>query len=166
MMRASSRRALPSADVVINVPKKYGSLDWRRTAGLIEEGYRAAESMRDQLLPLAVSEADFDTWRRARQSRRKTTLPAPAFVESDGFAANDARRLDRLLGRHVGVPLNIAAIETDIAVVTGLDRYQTVTWRIAEDVTRGYGLLVQGRLKKYAPPFMMLGVQSREHDLV
>ena len=55
MMRASSRRALVSADVVINVPlKEYGSLDWRRAAALIEEGYRAAEAMREQLLPLAV----------------------------------------------------------------------------------------------------------------
>ena len=37
----------------------------------------AAEAMRDQLLPLAVSEADFDAWRRARQGRRRTELPAP-----------------------------------------------------------------------------------------
>ena len=61
MMRASTRRALTSADVLINVPlKQYGSLDWRRAAALIDEGYRAAEAMRDQLLPLAVSEAEFD----------------------------------------------------------------------------------------------------------
>ncbi len=34
MMRASTRRALMSADVVVNVPlKEYGSLDWRRAAG-------------------------------------------------------------------------------------------------------------------------------------
>ena len=50
MMRASTRRALAAADVVINVPlHEYGSLDWRRAGALIEEGYRAAESMRDQL---------------------------------------------------------------------------------------------------------------------
>ena len=56
-MRASSKEALRSADVVINVPlKKYGSLDWRRSADLSREGYDAAEAMRDQLLPLAVSE--------------------------------------------------------------------------------------------------------------
>jgi NTE family protein len=64
MMRASTRRALASADVVVNVPlKEYGSLDWRRASDLIEEGYRAAEAMRDQLLPLAVPDADFEAWR-------------------------------------------------------------------------------------------------------
>ncbi len=35
MMRASTRRAMASADVVINVPLgQYGSLDWRRAAAL------------------------------------------------------------------------------------------------------------------------------------
>ena len=60
MMRASTRRALTSADIVIDVPlKKYGSLDWRRYADLIDEGYRAAEAMRDRLLPLAITKEKF-----------------------------------------------------------------------------------------------------------
>jgi NTE family protein len=112
MMRASTRQALAEADVVINVPlEKYGSLDWRRADDLIEEGYRAAEAMRDQLLPLAVSEAEFENWRRSRQGRRRTDLPTPAFVQLDGFAADDARRLEALLARHVGVPVDVSAIE-------------------------------------------------------
>ena len=88
MMRASTRRALAAADVVINVPlHEYGSLDWRRAGALIEAGYRAAESMRDQLLPLAISEGDYDTWRRARQARRRTDLPAPD-VRTAGWLRN------------------------------------------------------------------------------
>ena len=158
MMRASTRRALASADVIVNVPlKEYGSLDWRRADELIEEGYRAAEAMRDQLLPLAVSETDYETWRRERQGRRRTELPPPAFIEPEGFAERDTRRLNVLLARHVGKPVDVAAIEKDIAIVTGLDRYETVTWRMVHD-TRGYGLRVFGRVKTYAPPFFMLGV--------
>ena len=159
MMRASTRRALAAADVVINVPlHEYGSLDWRRAGALIEEGYRAAESMRDQLLPLAISEGDYDTWRRARQARRRTDLPAPTFVQLEGFATDDAKRLNVLLAPLVGAPLDPAAVERDIAVIMGLDRYQTVTWRLRYDAARGLGLLVQGRVKPYAPPFMMLGI--------
>ncbi len=159
MMRASTRRAITAADVVIDVPlEQYGSLDWRRAADLIEEGYRAAEAMRERLLPLAVSEADFESWRRARQARRRTALPAPAFVELDGFVSGDAKRLTALLARHVGAPLDVDAVEQDIALVTGLDRYQTVVWRLIHDGGRGIGLGIQGRVKPYAPPFMMLGV--------
>jgi NTE family protein len=159
MMRASTRRAIASADVVVTVPlKDYGSLDWRRADELIEEGYRAAEAMRDQLLPLAVSEAEYETWRRDRQARRRTELPPPTFVELDGFASRDTRRLNVLLARHLGAPVNIAALEEDIAIVSGLDRYETVTWRMVHDSARGYGLRVAGRVKSYAPPFIMLGV--------
>jgi NTE family protein len=50
------------------------------------------------------------------------------------------------------------ALEADIAVVAGLDRYETVTWLMIRDGARGYGLRVRGRAKAYAPPFMMLGM--------
>lgn len=159
MMRASTRRALTAADVVINVElDQYGSLDWRRAGELIEEGYRAAEAMRDQLLPFALSEADFDAWRAARQARRRTELPAPAFIDLEGFGSDDAKRLNTLLAHHVGAPLDVGVLEHDIAVIAGLDRYQTVTWQLVRDTARGLGVRVRGRLKPYAPPFMMLGV--------
>ena len=159
MMRASTRRAIASADVVINVPlAQYGSLDWRRTAALIDEGYRATEAMRAQLLPLAISEAEFDEWRLGRQARRRSELPLPAFIDADGFVRSDTKRLDTLLARHVGVPLDVDALEADIAAVAGLDRYETVTWRMIRDAARGHGLRVHGRAKTYAPPFLMLGV--------
>jgi NTE family protein len=159
MMRASTKRALAAADVTVNVPlAKYGSLDWRRAADLIEEGYRAAESMRDRLLPFSVSDAEFAAWRLARHERRRTELPTPAFIELDGFAKADERRLNASLARHVGAPLDLDAVERDILIVAGLDRYQTVTWRPVHDRARGCGLRVRGRIKAYAPPFMMLGL--------
>jgi NTE family protein len=159
MMRASTRRALAAADVTINVPlDDYGSLDWRRASELIDEGYRAAEAERDRLLPLAVSEADFERWRSARQGRRLTELPPPGFLELDGFASDDAKRLEALLARHIGTPVDAVALERDIAIIAGLDRYQTVTWALRREEGRGVGLRVRGRVKPYAPPFMMLGV--------
>ena len=89
MMRASTRRPLTAADVVINVP--LASTDHSTGAGphdLIEEGYYAAEAMREQLLPLAVSEADFEAWRHnARRddgpSCRRRRSSSRGFVESD-----------------------------------------------------------------------------------
>ena len=159
MMRASTRRALMSADVVVNVPlKEYGSLDWRRAPDLIDEGYRAAEAMRDRLLPLAVTESEFEAWRAARQARRRTAMPLPTFVQLDGFGPSDAKRLEMLLARHVGAPVDVAGVEQDIAAMAGLDRYQSVTWQLMRDTARGVGLRVRGRVKPYGPPFLMLGL--------
>lgn len=159
MMRASTRRSLEAADVVIDVPlDRFGSLDWRRYEGLIDAGYRAAEAMRDRLLRFAVSETEYEAWRRERQARRRTQLPSPAFLELEGFAERDGERLKTLLARHIGAPLDAGAVEQDIATITGLDRYQTVTWAPVRDGARGFGLRVRGREKAYAPPFMMLGL--------
>ena len=57
------------------------------------------------------------------------------------------------------------AIEADLAELTGLDRYETITWWPAQNEAGENGLLVTGRAKPYAPPFMMLGVQPREHHV-
>ena len=57
--RQHRKLAIKQADIIINVPlTAYGSLDWRRSTELIAEGYKAAEAMRDSLLPLSVSETD------------------------------------------------------------------------------------------------------------
>lgn len=159
MGRASSRRAIASADVVINVPLRgYGALDWRRSTELIQEGYNAAEAMRDALLPLAVSEEEYARWTQRRQGRRRTELPAPAFTEIEGFATDDARRLETLLPRYVGTAFKVDDLERDLAPLSGLDRYQTVTWRLARNAAGQSGLVITAVQKPYAPPFMMLGL--------
>jgi NTE family protein len=159
MARASSRRAIASADVVINVPlRDYGALDWRRSTELIQEGYKAAEAMRDALLPLAVSEEEYARWTQRRQGRRRTQLPAPAFTQVEGFAADDARRLETLLPRYVGAAVNVEDLERDLAPLSGLDRYQTVTWRLTRNAAGQSGLVIAAVQKPYAPPFMMLGL--------
>lgn len=161
MMRASTRTGLASADVVLNVPlveKGYGSLDWRRSADLVEEGYKAAEAMRDQLLPYAVDEAEYQRWLAHRHAARRTTTPAPAFIKLDGVAGGDEERMTAVLAKHVGRPLDMRSLELDLTQLSGLDRYETVTWRLASNETGDVGLLVQARAKRAAPPFLMLGV--------
>lgn len=159
MMRASTRTSIASADVTIDVPlKEFGSLDWRRGPDLIEAGYEAAEAMRDQLLPYAVSQSEWDRWTEARRARRRHDVPVPAFVSVEGFSTSDARRLNALLPRHVGVALDVPALEADIAQLLGLDRYETITWRLVRNDAGDSGVRVTGRVKPYAPPFMMLGL--------
>ena len=158
MMRSTTRAAVGRADVVLDVPlKEFGSLDWRRSAALIQAGYDAAEAMRDRLLPLAVSEDEFTRWLQGRDARRKRTLSVPAFVDVEGFAENDVRRLRTLLAKHVGVPIDVPMLELDLAELTGLDRYETIVWRMVKNDAGDDGVMVTARLKSYAPPFMMLG---------
>jgi NTE family protein len=159
MMRANTRVGIRQADVIINVPlADYGSLDWRRSTDLINEGYKAAESMKDSLLPLAVNETEYAAWKAARQARVKTALPPPAFVRVEGFSSGDTRSVDKLLEHHVGQPFDVEALQTELSALSGLDRYQSVTWSLVPGASGETGLLVQAHPKTYAPPFLMLGI--------
>ena len=158
MMRANTRRAVTSADVMIDVPlKEYGSLDWRRAPGLIREGYAAAEAMSAKLLPMAISQAEWEQWRDARQARRRAAMPTPALAEVIGAGSADTASMMRLLQKHVGVPFDLPAVEATIQELGGLDRYESLGWDL---VARGvdYGLVITAREKSYAPPFIFLGL--------
>ena len=107
MMRANTKLTIKQADIIIDVPlAEFGSLDWRRSQELIVEGYKAAEAMRDRLLPLAVSADEYTKWQTARSARRRSTLPVPAFSRLEGFSSSDERQLTALLARHIGVDFN------------------------------------------------------------
>ena len=161
MMRASTKEGLASADVVLDVPlveKGYGSLDWRRSKALIEEGYRAAEAIKDQLLKYAVSEAEYQAWLQRRTNARRTTLPQPAFVKFEGVAKADEWRMATTMAQHIGAPLDIPALELHLTELAGLDRYETVGWRLAANESGETGLVIRARMKPNAPPFLMLGL--------
>jgi NTE family protein len=161
MMRASTKAGLASADVVLNVPlveKGYGSLDWRRSKDLIEEGYKAAEAIKDRLLPYAVSEVEYQQWLDRRKSLRRTQVPVPTFVKFEGINKSDEQRVSATLADHVGRPLDVQALELHLTELSGLDRYETVVWRLAANETGQVGLVIRGRQKPNAPPFLMLGL--------
>ena len=85
MMQAKTRETLKEADIVINPPLEgFGSLDWRRSAELAADGYRAAGAMKEKLLPFALDEAQWAAYQQRRQARRKTALPVPQFVSVVG----------------------------------------------------------------------------------
>jgi NTE family protein len=158
MMQVGTRAAMRAADIVINPPLVgFGSMDWRRSEALGEDGYRAAEAMKDRLLPLAVDEAEWARYQERRRTRRQTVWPTPQFVTVTGAVPSDAARIERILAPRVGKELDIETLEVDLDTLGGLDRYETVGWRV--DVVDGRpGLLVEARPKAHAPPFLMLGV--------
>jgi NTE family protein len=158
MMRSSTRAALAAADLTIAVDVAgFGSLDWRRANELIDRGYQAAERKRDELLKHRVSDADWQAWLAARASRRKTVLPQPTFLATEGIVPADVAVVERTLQKHLNLPIDVAALDRDLATLSGLDRYQSVTWQVVEDAGR-MGLMVRARAKVYGPPYLMLGL--------
>jgi NTE family protein len=158
MMLANTRAAMRAADIVINPPLEgFGSLDWRRSEALADEGYAAAEAVRVQLLPLALDDAGWAAYLAQRQARRQSQPPTPHFLDIVGAVPADQRRMEEVLAPHVDRPLDIRALETALTTFIGLDRYETVDWQFIARQEQ-YGLQIRARPKSYAPPFLMLGV--------
>jgi len=158
MMRASTQAALAHADLTLAIDVSgFGSLDWRRADELIARGYQAAEAHRDALLTHRLDDEAWQAWVAARTARRRTTLPVPTFVTTTGVAGRDAALVQRALAHHLNRPIDVPTIETDLEALSGLDRYQSVTWRPTEENGRS-GLRVEASEKRYAPPFLMLGL--------
>ena len=159
MMRAATRATLKSADVVINpAVVDFSSLDWRRNAELAEAGYRAAEAMKERLLPFAIGDAEWTVYLNEREKRRKNAWPSPQFVSVAGAMPSDRARIERTLAPLVGAPsLDLDLLEMRLEELAGLDRYETVGWQLVEENGR-HGILIEARPKAHAPPFLMLGV--------
>jgi NTE family protein len=158
MMRASTREAMKAATIVITPALDgFGSLDWRRNSELAEQGYRAAEAIRDQLLPLALGEQAWADYVARRRERRRDTLPVPAFVQIEGAASADERTMVERLEPQLGQPINLDTLEATLATFGGLDRYDSVGWELTYREGEP-GLLVRARSRRHAPPFFMLGI--------
>ena len=158
MMQSSTRAALKFADLTIAVDVEgFGSLDWRRADDLIARGYAAAEGRRDELLKYRVGDDEWRAWLTAREMRRLTQLPPPAFLTTAGVQPHDAAAVRRVVEPHLNESLDIPALERDLTSLSGLDRYEAIGWRLVQE-GRGTGLEIRAQPKVYAPPFLMLGL--------
>jgi NTE family protein len=156
MMLASTRRGMAGADVVINPNlDTFGSLDWRRANELADEGYRAADAMKDKLLPYAVDEATWTQYIAARESRRRTSLPSMTSIAVAGAEKHDEKMIRAAFTPMLNQPADVTKIEKQLTALGGLDRYETLRWELTEDGT-GHALTIRARPKPYGPPFLMI----------
>jgi NTE family protein len=69
----NERRSLKQADIVIAVPfHKYTATDYESATEIMAQGYKAAQSMAEELKPYEVSDAEWQEYLRARQRRTQT----------------------------------------------------------------------------------------------
>ncbi len=164
MMRAAARRALAAANIVIEPDLKgLSSTDFSRAVEFARRGYAAADANRERLLRLALSEADYRAHLAARQARRRTAVPVPAFLTIEGVTGAQASVVRRRMARHVGRPIDTHAIDRDLTLLTGSDRYDTLTYRI--EVLNGTpGLVVTAGLKAHAPPYLLLALDLQNSE--
>lgn len=168
MMRAAARQSLAAADVVLE-PDLRGltGSDFSRFREFAQRGYDAAEASRAELLRLAVGEAEYRAHLDARRARRRTAIPKPTFLRIEGVTGAKAEVIRRQIARHLHGPLFPARLERDLIMLTGSDRYDTLTYRL-EESGGATGLVITALEKAHAPPYLLaaLDIHNTESSSV
>jgi NTE family protein len=164
MMAVAARKGLDASSVVL-LPDLHGfdATSWRSSDALADRGYRAAEMLADRLLPYALSREGYQAYEADRRARCRTTLPVLRDVEVTGVPRAEQAGIRAVLGDNVGQPAEPARIERGLRKVAGIDRYESIDYRIAAGPD-GPGLLVIVRPKPHGPPFLALGLSVNNVD--
>jgi NTE family protein len=166
LMRANTSRGLEAADIVVNPTlEQFGRFDWPYAETLAQEGYRATDARRDELLRYAVDDAEWQRYLARREARRRVALPIISAVDVLGAVPGDLARIQRRVQQFVGQRLDPASLDRELIRLSALDRYESVAWdvrRTGDVVT----LLVLARQRSNAPPLAMfaLNVQNITSD--
>jgi len=162
-------RSLAQADAVVSVPlAEYNSVDYAKSAQIMQRGYEAANARAPLLEAFALDDAEWQTRQQMREARKRSDVPTPQFIEVAGTNAHEATDVTRYVKRFQGKPINPGKLDEVLTRLTGVGRYDSAGYRLIEKNGQT-GLLVQVVEKNYAPPmlqtaFEMDGSQSGNVD--
>jgi NTE family protein len=158
MMAANTRRALTFADLVL-VPDLDGisSSDYKKSDLCADRGYQAAAAKARFLQSLSVDEATWQAYRAQRESRRRVSVGVPEFIQVEGVGPREEAVIRERLQGYIGQPLDTARLETDLTVLTGSGRYETMTYQVVREGERN-GLRITATERPSGPAFMRFAV--------
>jgi len=136
----------------------FNPTDYLKTPDLAKRGYAAAEAHKDELLPYALSPAEWDLYLAHRRSKERGPAGTILMVKVKAPNSSVTEFVNRKFAPLVDQPLNTKKIDTLLADVRSDGRYDA-------DYTVGYDtassdrpiVLVTVTDKKTGPPFLDLG---------
>lgn len=164
MVAANEVQSLKNSDIVISSDvSKYGTLEFSKSKEIIPVGEKAAELEAPELEKYALDDADWAAYLAQRQSRRRTTVPVPQFIDVMGLSGAEQKNVDARFERYVGKPVDPEQLENSIADLQGTGLYSTINYNIAERDGK-HGLLIRPQAKNYGPPFLNFGLTILTND--
>ncbi len=147
-------RGMAGADLIVRAHvEDYETTDYQKADALIQVGYTAAAEKALILKTYALNDADWAEYQRQKESRRLTFIGTPQFVRVEGVDARDAKHIENFLHPLVGKPVHTPELDAFLTRLTGLGRYDSVTYSMVHELGQD-GLLVRVVEKSYAPPLM------------
>jgi len=152
-----SRAQLGARDVLIEPDLgRMTAIEFNRVPQVMVAGEKAADAVRAQLAALSQTPEQYVAYRAGR--RHAADLGDPlSFVRAGPKSQADAARIDAVFGGLAGAPLDTAVLQRKLGRQYGLDRFESVDYRLVRD-DGDLGLEIDMRRKSWGPNFLRLGV--------
>jgi NTE family protein len=151
-------RGMGGADLIVKADvEKYSTIDYERADELIKLGYEAAEEKAQVLKVYALDDKAWAEYVSDKQSRVRTRIGVPQFVKVEGITGESAENVKKFLTLLVGKPIDQPALEQLLTRLTGVGRYDSITYDMVREDNKD-GLLIRVHEKSYAPPVLRPGV--------
>jgi NTE family protein len=157
----ASRATLGSRDVLIE--PELGAMtavEFTRVPQVMAAGAVAAGAVRQQLTTLSQSPQQYAAYLAARGRTVEPDEPL-AFVRAGPKSQADADRIEAVFGGLAGEPLDLASLQRKIGRQYGLDRFESVDFRLVRD-ENDLGLEIDMRRKSWGPNFLRVGVEVEQ----
>ncbi len=158
MIAANELNSMKNANILLKADvSKFSSSDFEKSAEIIPKGFEVAQKHASELEKFAVNDAEWNAYIQQRNSRRKTVLPVPQFVDVYGMQGPREAQIENKFKQYVKKPIDTQQIEKTITDLQGTGIYSSISYNLIDKDDKT-GLLVRPRLKNYGPPFLNLGV--------
>jgi NTE family protein len=155
----NQRRGLQLADILITPELNgFSSFDFNHRAVIEQRGYMAAELLAAQLEPLSLDERSWQQYLADRNTRRRTTVPAPAGIVVTGVPEKSAEAIREELAKDIGLPIAPNDLDRQLSEIRGSGRYESLGYDLVQIAGRPW-LRIRVREKSYGPPFIIPAVQ-------
>jgi NTE family protein len=148
--------ALHKDDILIQPSlASFGVTDFGRAEEMIDAGYRATKMLDARLANLKPSQPLDTELSAARAPSERTPIISAIKVENDSKVGDDVIRY--YIRQHIGQPLDLGRLQTDMGTLYGLDYFEQVQYRVAHK-GNDHTLIISARGKRSGTDYLRLGL--------
>jgi NTE family protein len=159
MTRSNSEEqlaALKSSDVLIQPAlAAFGVTDFGKAQDMIDAGYRATRILDARLAVLKPKESQDAELNAARSPGQRTPIITGIRVENDSKVDDDVIRY--YIRQHIGEPLDLARLHSDMGTLYGLDYFEQVQYRVVHK-GQDHTLVISARGKRSGTDYLRVGL--------
>jgi NTE family protein len=164
MVAANELQNMKDANILLKADvSKFTAGDFEKSAEIIPQGVKVAEVNAAELEKYSVSDSEWQAYVAQRNSRRRTYLPEPKFIDVYGMHGALKTQIANEFTKYINQPINTQNIENSIADTLGTGLYSSLSYRLIDENGEA-GLLIRPRLKNYGPPFLNIGAIVSSND--